>query len=210
MASSELRKRSNWQTISGYKALKTEEIFQLSLQDALDSVYPNKFLVDRHPTEFGDIYSTYPLPKDVQDKIYNVDVSEKKPNGRPKYEWGITMDFSIRNLENDKILFGEIKRQDGWIETTDMQAGRGNAHERSCKYFTPGLMRVLRKEGKLSEEILPFWLVIVGDITRDPRRNREIASWFQEYTKNYYMWRDTNDIGDLLDFFENNLLPYLL
>ena len=101
MASSELRKRSNWQTISGYKALKTEEIFQLSLQDALDSVYPNKFLVDRHPTEFGDIYSTYPLPKDVQDKIYNVDVSEKKPNGRPKYEWGITMDFSIRNLENN-------------------------------------------------------------------------------------------------------------
>ena len=52
--------------------------------------------------------------------------------------------------------------------------------------------------------------MIVGDITRDPRRNREIAFWFQEYTKNYYMWRDTNDIGDLLDFFENNLLPYLL
>ena len=94
-----------------------KKFFQLSLQDALDSVYPNKFLVDRHPNEFGDIYSTYPLPKDVQDKIYNVDVSEKKPNGRPKYEWGITMDFSIRNLENDKILFGEIKRQDGWIET---------------------------------------------------------------------------------------------
>lgn len=210
MASSELRKRSNWQKISGYKALKIEELFQISLQDALNIVYPNKFLVDRHPKEFGDIYSTYPLPKDVQEKIYDVDVSEKQPNGRPKYKWGISMDFAIRNTENDKILFGEIKRQDGWIETTDMQTGRGNAHERSCKYFTPGLMRVLREKGKLSEEILPFWLVIVGDITRDPRRNREIAFWFQEYTKNYYMWRDTNDVGDLLDFFENNLLPYLL
>ena len=210
MASSELRKRSNWQTISGYKALKIEELFQISLQDALNIVYPNKFLVDRHPKEFGDIYSTYPLPKDVQEKIYDVDVSEKQPNGRPKYKWGISMDFAIRNTESDKILFGEIKRQDGWIETTDMQTGRGNAHERSCKYFTPGLMRVLREKGKLSEEILPFWLVIVGDITRDPRRNREIAFWFQEYTKNYYMWRDTNDVGDLLDFFENNLLPYLL
>ena len=210
MASSELRKRANWQTISGYKALKTEELFQISLQDALDTVYPNVFLIDRHPKEFSDIYSTYPLSKDVEDKIYNVDLSEKKPNGKPKYEWGISMDFAIRNLKNDKILFGEIKRQDGWIETTDMQAGRGNAHERSCKYFTPGLMRILRKTGGLSEEILPFWLVIVGDITRDPRRNREIAFWFQEYTKNYYMWRDTNNIGDLLDFFENNLLPYLL
>ena len=210
MSTQELRKRANWQTISGAKALKTEELFQISLQSALDSTFPSKFRVDRHPNEFGDIYSTYPLPQEVLNKIYNVDVSEKKANGKPKYEWGISMDFAIRNLENRKILFGEIKRQDGWIETTVMQAGRGNAHERSCKYFTPGLMRVLRQTGGLSEEILPFWLVIVGDITRDPRRNREIAYWFQEYTKNYYMWRDTSDVGDMLDFFENNLLPYLL
>lgn len=210
MASSELRKRAKWQTISGALALKTEEMFQVSLQNALDEVYPGKFEVDRHPKEFGDIYSTYPLPDDVLEKIYNVDVSETKANGKPKYEWGISMDFAIRNKENGKILFGEIKRQDGWVETTNMQAGRGNAHERSCKYFTPGLMKIIRETGGLSEEILPFWLVIVGDITRDPRRNREIAYWFQGYTKNYYMWRDQNDVGDMLDFFENNLLPYLL
>lgn len=202
MATQELRKRANWQTISGAKALKTEVLFQTSLQSALDGAYPNQFLVDRHPKEFSDIYSTYPLPQDTLDKIYNVDVE--------KYKWGITMDFAIRNKSNNKTLFGEIKRQDGWIETTNMAAGRGNAHERSCKYFTPGLMRVIRKASGLSDEILPFWLVIVGDITRDPRRNREIAYWFQEYTKNFYMWRDTNDVGDMLDFFENNLLPYLL
>lgn len=70
MSSSELRKRSNWQTISGYKALKIEELFQISLQDALDTVYPNKFLVDRHPMEFNNIYSTYPLPKSVQDRYF--------------------------------------------------------------------------------------------------------------------------------------------
>jgi len=210
MATNELRKRANWQTISGAKALKTEELFQASLQSALDAVYPGQFEVDRHPKEFGDIYSTYLLPQDVLEKIYNVDISERKANGKPKYEWGISMDFAIRNKSNWKILFGEIKRQDGWIETTNMQAGRGNAHERSCKYFTPGLMKIIRKTGGLSEEILPFGLVIVGDITRDPRRNREIAYWFQEYTKNYYMWRDTNNVGDMLDFFENNLLPYLL
>ncbi len=210
MATQELRKRANWQTVSGKKALKTEELFQISLQTALDAVYPNQFQVDRHPKEFGDIYSTYPLPDDVQSKIYNVDVTERKANGKPKYSWGISMDFAIRNKTNGKILFGEIKRQDGWVETTSMQAGRGNAHERSCKYFTPGLLRKIRQTGGLSDEILPFWLVIVGDITRDPRRNREIAYWFQEYTKNYYMWRDTKDVGDMLDFFENNLLPYLL
>lgn len=210
MATQELRKRANWQTESGSRAIEAEVIFQIALQSALNQVYPGKFLVERHPSEFNDIYSTYFLPESVLEEIYNVDFSERKKNGKLKYNWGIKMDFAIRNLENGKILFGEIKRQDGWVETTNMQAGRGNAHERSCKYFTPGLIRLLRKTGGLSEDILPFWLVIVGDITRDPRRNREIAFWFQEYTKNYFMWRDTSDAGPLLDFFENNLLPYML
>lgn len=210
MSTQELRKRANWQTISGAKALGTEELFKTSLQTALNSVYPNQFLVEKHPKDFSDIYSTFPLPEEVLDKIYNVNVDEITPSGKAKYKWGIIMDFAIRNIKNSKVLFGEIKRQDGWVETTSMQAGRGNAHERSCKYFTPGLLRTIRKRSGLSDEILPFWLVVVGDITRDPRRNREIAFWFQEYTKNYYMWRDTNDVGDLLDFFENNLLEYLL
>ena len=210
MASSELRSRANWQTISGRKALATEEKFQLALQSALDAVYPGQFIVDRHPTEFTDIYSKHRLSEDVLSKIYSIDIDEKKANGNPKYSWGISMDFAIRNLQSGKILFGEIKRQDGWVENTDMAAGRGNAHERSCKYFTPGLLNVIRTESKISDEILPFWIVFVGDITRDPRRNREIAFWYQGYEKNFYMWRDQEDIGDMLDFFENNLLPYLL
>ncbi len=210
MATNELRLRANWQRAGGAKALKAEELFRDGLSSALNGAYPGLFRVDKHPKDFADIYSTYPLPPDVLTKIYNVDVAERKPDGKPRYRWGITMDFAIRNLSNGKTLFGEIKRQDGWTEHTDMRSGRGNAHERSCKYFTPGLLETLRSAGGLSKEILPFWLVLVGDITSDPRRNREVAFWFGKYTKNYYMWRDTNDIGDLLNFFENNLLPYLL
>lgn len=210
MGKQELKKRTNWQTLSGKEALKAEEVFQISLQTALNSVFPNQFEVERHPKEFNDIYSTYALPEDISKKIYNIDVSEKDENGNFKYKWGISMDFAIRNKNNGKVLFGEIKRQDGWVENTEPSVGRGNAHERCCKYFTPGLMRILRKISNLSDDILPFWVVFVGDITRDPKRNREIAYWFQEYTKNYFMWRDVKDIGSLLDFFEDNLLPYLL
>jgi len=210
MASNELRNRANWQTISGAKALKTEERFQVVMQAALESVYPGEFIVERHPKEFTDIYSTYSLSEDVLSKIYNVDITELTTTGKPRYSWGISMDFAIRNLKTGKTLFGEIKRQDGWVETTNMAAGRGNAHERSCKYFTPGLMKVIREKSKISDEILPFWIVLVGDITRDPRRNREIAFWYQGFESNYYMWRNTEDEGDLLDFFENNLLEYLL
>lgn len=209
MASSELRKRANWQTISGFQALQAEEKFKKSLQAALDDVYPKQFLIEK-PKEFGNIYSTYILPDDVLDEIYNVDSSELTREGTPKYSWGISMDFVIRNLLSKKNLYGEIKRQDGWVETKEPSAGRGNAHERSCKYFTPGLMRVIREASGISEDILPFWIVLMGDITRDPRRNREIAFWFQEFDMNYYMWRDTDDVGNMLDFFENRLLPYLL
>lgn len=210
MATQQLRNRANWQTLSGAKALQTKELFQLSLQSALNEVYPNQFVIDKHPKEFGDIYSTYPLSQNEREKIYDINVSEKKANGDAKYKWGISMDFAIRNKENGKTLFGEIKRQDGWVESTTMAAGRGNAHERCCKYFTPGLMKIIREASGVSDEILPFWLIFVGDITRDPRRNREIAYWFQGYSKNFFMWRDTDDAGALLDFFENNLLPYLL
>ncbi len=83
MATQELRKRANWQTASGARAIKIEKIFQKSLQRALDSVFPGKFLIDRHPHEFADIYSTYQLPSEVLAKIYNVDLNEKKLNGEP-------------------------------------------------------------------------------------------------------------------------------
>ncbi len=210
MATQELRKRANWQTISGAKALDTENMFCLALQSALDGAYNGMFKVEQHPKDFSDIYSTYKLPEEELAKIHNVDVTARKSNGKPYYTWGICMDFAVRNLETEKTLYGEIKRQDGWVETTNMQAGRGNAHERSCKYFTPGLLNAMRLKGGISEDILPFWLVFVGDITRDPRRNREIAYWFQGYSGNYFMWRDTNDLGSMLDFFESNLLPHLL
>lgn len=210
MGSKELRLRTNWQTLSGGKALKAEDMFAVNMQLFLDRLYPGLFIVDKHPTEFNDIYSNFELPDEVLNEIYNVDVKELKKNGLPRYNWGISMDFAIRNQKNGKILFGEIKRQDGWIETTNPAAGRGNAHERSAKYFTPGLLKTIREKSSISDEILPFWLVLAGDITRDPKRNREIAFWYQGYEKNYYMWRDYPEFDKIALFFEIELLPYLL
>lgn len=209
MASDELRKRENWQTESGANALSAEEIFASTLQTVLDNRYPNVFEVDRHPKEFSDIYSKVILPQETCNEIYNVDIYDEDNN--LKYKWGISMDFAIRNLMNSKILFGEIKRQDGWVEGKDPSAGRGNAHERSCKYFTPGLLNEIRKVSKITDNrILPFWIVFIGDITRDPKRNREISFWFQEYKSNFFMWRDVKNINSLENFFVNNLLPFLL
>lgn len=74
MATKELRKRLNWQTTSGRKALKAEEVFYTALQESLNSIYPNQFKVIKHPSTFSDIYSKYKLSKDILKQIYNVNV----------------------------------------------------------------------------------------------------------------------------------------
>ena len=98
-----------------------------------------------------------------------------------------------------------IKKQNGWVEGGTRSDGRGNVHERAMKYFAPGLLKILRKESKISKPALPFWIVFRGDITRDPCRVREITCWFDEYTKHYFFWRENTAIDLLTNHFNNNL-----
>jgi hypothetical protein len=95
---------------------------------------------------------------------------------------GVFPDFAIDNKKTGKTIYVEVKRQDGWVENKKRSAGRGNAHERLCKYFTPGLLQILRKQGKIEEPNLPFWIIFQGDITRDPCRVREVnRAFFKKY-----------------------------
>ena len=102
----------------------------------------------------------------------------------------------------------KVKRQDGWIEGKKRSAGRGNAHERSNKYFTPGLLKILRKEtGITNKKILPFYVIFLGDITRDPARTREISLWYGPFQGNFHMLRD--DGKELINNFKKYILPEL-
>lgn len=144
------------------------------------------------------------MSDDVLSQIYNPLIDLQKT------QWGTSPDFAIENTVSGKILFGEIKRQDGWVEGKNPSAGRGNAHERLCKLFTPGLLNAYREiSGIINENILPFWVVFEGDITRDPKRNREIAFWFGKFDKNYFMWRPNMTGEDLVRHFNDFLKPYL-
>ena len=79
-----------------------------------------------------------------------------------------------------------------------------------CKLFTPGLMKAYRQIGKITDKsILPFWVVLEGDITRDPKRNREISFWFDEYDKNFFMWRPDMSGEELVEHFYTYLKKYL-
>jgi len=199
MGTNELRKRINWQTISGDKAGGAEKLFHAVFSKAFEGT---NFAIRSHPREFSDIYVKVKLSPEVLTKIYNP-VNET-------WQHGIVPDYAIDNIVTNKTLYVEVKRQDGWVEGKPRNAGRGNAHERSCKLFTPGLQKVLKEHGKLGSHILPFWVVFQGDIARDPKRVREITLWYEGCEEHFFLWHDDKDISALIEHFDTKLKQLLL
>lgn len=197
MGTKELRKRDIWQDTSGGKATVAEKKFEeIFLQEFKDS----DFRVRPKPKEFNNIYAKIKLSKKVLSNIYT------PPKDKYKYgRHGIIPDFAIDNLKTGKTLYVEVKRQDGWVEGKKKSDGRGNAHERSCKFFTPGLLKLMRKQGKLGNDVLPFWVVFQGDIARDPRRVREIHCWYDEYIAHFFFWHNSADAKSIISHFKKKL-----
>lgn len=198
MGTNELRKRKIWQDISGGKAGIAEKNFYQVFSQYFEG---SDFRIRIKPKEFNNIYFNVNLSKEVLAEIYTPNVK--------KWRHGVMPDYAIDNTKTKKTLYVEVKRQDGWVEGKPRSAGRGNAHERSCKFFTPGLLRILREHGKLGDNVLPFWTVFQGDITRDPCRVREITCWYGEYSAHFFMWRNSVDYKTLISHF-NNKLKHLL
>jgi predicted RNase H-like HicB family nuclease len=198
MGTDALRGRAIWQDYSGANAGQAE----LSFYNVFTEVFKKtEYAIRAKPKEFSKIYVDVPLREDVLAAIH---CPEK---GIIKH--GITPDYAIDNLKTKKTLYIEVKRQDGWVEGKKRSAGRGNAHERSNKFFTPGLLRVLRERGKLGDDVLPFWTVFQGDITRDPCRVREITLWYEGWDAHFFMWRDSEDPTGLLQHYDERLRPLL-
>lgn len=207
MSRKELKKRNNWQTESGLAG--KAGIAEHNLIEVFKKYFEGtEYRISSHPTELKHLYESVTLSEEVLQQIFNPD--ELTMRIAKSRGWGVFPDFSITNVRTDKILFGEIKRQDGWVEGKDPSAGRGNAHERMCKLFTPGLIKAYRAIGKITNPaILPFWVVLEGDITRDPKRNREITFWFDKFDKNFFMWRPNMGGKELVNHFNKYLKPYM-
>jgi len=201
MGSDANRLRKKWQDYSA----KNATIAELSIYDTFkiffNEIDKTGFEIREKPGEFSKIY--------VDIKLSNKDIKEIYKPKELIQKHGVFPDFAIDNKETGKTIYLEVKRQDGWVENKKRSDGRGNAHERLCKYFTPGLLQILRKQSKIEEPNLPFWIIFQGDITRDPCRVREITCWFKEYTPNYFFWRDINEKSPLIEHFLRNIKPLL-
>jgi hypothetical protein len=188
-----LRNRLNWQNLSGLKAEAAESNFFIVFTRVFQDT---DYRIRLKPQELRNIYVDVPLSDEVKNLTYNPGVA---------YKPGVVPDFAIDNIVTGKTLYVEVKRQDGWVENKPPSAGRGNAHERSNKFFTPGLLKVLRKFGKISESALPFWTVFQGDIARDPKRTREIHLWYDTYSDHFFLWRNSDDPESVVAHFDTKL-----
>lgn len=198
MGSEANRLRKKWQDYSGKNAGVAENDFYRAFQTVFKDT---EYQIRAKPNEFNNIYVEVELPKHVLQEIY-------VPKGKIERH-GIRPDYAIDNIKTNKTIYIEVKRQDGWVEGGKRSDGRGNAHERSCKYFTPGLLKLLREHGNLRNDVLPFWVVFQGDIARDPCRVREITLWYDEHIGHYFFWRDTNNPEKLFIHFDKFIAPLL-
>lgn len=199
MGSLDNRFRRKWQDYGGSNATQAEHSFMEVFAKLFEG---SDYEVIGQPTIFKNLYVDVLLSPEELAAIYTPDVPIKKH--------GIQPDGAIINKKTGKTIFVEIKRQDGWVEGKTRSAGRGNAHERFCKYFTPGLLSKLRETGQIKSPHLPFWIIFQGDITRDPCRVREIKYWFgDDYKANYFFWRNTKNPDDLIEHFKQYIYPLL-
>lgn len=116
MGKTALTQRNNWQTNSGKLAEKAEDNFYLIFENYFQN---SNFVLHRQPKHLKKLYSTVQLPNEILSQIYTPNIDIAKQN------WGVKPDFAIENTKTKKIIFGEIKRQDGWVEGKSPNAGRG-------------------------------------------------------------------------------------
>jgi len=198
MGSDANRLRRKWQDYSGQNAGSAEMDFFKTFEVLFEGT---EYKIRSKPNEFNKIYLDVELSEQEKREIFTPKEEIKKH--------GVFPDFAIDNTETGKTIYIEVKRQDGWVEGKKRSAGRGNAHERSCKFFTPGLQKILREKGNLNADVLPFWVIFQGDITRDPCRVREITCWYYGYSAHYFFWRNTKEKLPLINHFLEKIKPLL-
>ena len=130
-------------------------------------------------------------PKDLSG-IYGTHES-----GRPH---GIQPECVVRNSKTNKAIYVEIKRQ----------RAEGNAHERACKYFAPGIISSAQEIAKQPSKTIPFWWVFTNGIAVDFGYRQEILHWFRGVESHVLLWQDITDYEPLIGHFENHIRPLLM
>ena len=115
-------------------------------------------------------------------------------------KWGAIPDLAIRNRYGNSV----------WIEIKQQNAA-GNAHERACKFLSPGLVRRGEEIGDVAR---PFFFIFAGgmidDLPSAEKYRAAIATWFDApgWEDRVLRWRE-HDPVELCEWFEDAIRPCL-
>ena len=169
-----------WRVVTTGKRRLTNAVWPLSgssMRSRDHLVEPLKGVLK--PGDLSSIYGTHP------DAI-----------GRMR-GYGIRPDYAIRNLQNERVVFVEVKRQDP----------KENAHERACRYMMPGILAAMQEIGGHPPDIIPMWWVFTNGLAEAPRYAREITYWFRGLEPNVLLWGDSR--ADVTEHFDRFIRPML-
>jgi len=151
-------------------------------------------------TFFDAIMQNYLLGSEFEYAYHPTDLNAiygVQPNGMCPH--GIVPEYVIRHRGTQRAVYVEIKRQ----------RAAGNAHERACKYFAPGIIASARVIAKQPDSVIPFWWIFTNGIASDPRYVQEITHWFRGVEANLLLWRDIRTFEPVVDHFERYIAPML-
>ena len=138
----------------------------------------------------GTGYEYESQPDDLN-AIYGSPPQSQRPHG-------IRPDAVIRSMKTRRAVFVEVKQQTV-----------GNAHDRACRYFTPGIIGSSQVIANQPKDMIPFWWVFTGKLASEPGYVQEIKHWFLGVEGHLLLWQSTQDDKPVIDHFEQYIRPML-
>lgn len=163
-----LERREKWQDDAATRGQTAEDAFTNIMQEHLKD---SGIEIVKFPKDLREIYGS-------------------QADGRKSH--GVQPDHAIRNIENQKAIYVEIKRQ----------RAAGNAHERACKFMMPGIVKSAQLIANQPKSIIPFWWIFSNGIATSYRYRQEIQHWFKGIQEHVLLWGDINNAKELTDHFD--------
>ena len=179
MAREHLARRRNWQGAGVARGHGAEDVFSVIMAMHLEGT---GFQAEHKPRDLESIYGVR-IGKDKRERSHGI---------RPEY--------AIRNGENGKAVYVEIKRQ----------RAAGNAHERACKYMMPGIVASACAAARQTDGAIPFWWIFTNGIASDRYYRQEIMHWFRGIEKHVLLWKNVRDRNAVINHFEQYIRPLLV
>lgn len=150
-------------------------------------------------SKFDDVMSQIFATEGFDHYVLHRKVRHLKRLYGPHNRWGVVPDSAVENTRTNRTVFVEVKRQ----------RAAGNAHERACKFFAPGLVTKAQEVGNIRPEHYPFFWIFTNGMVESEKYRSEISFWFNspKSKSHYFLW-DKMPL-QLLDFFQNNMRPVL-